>query len=578
MSDERNTPEVPEQEIPTTEPTSVPAAQSEPADARPVRPLKVRRVFRAPSGSAQTPAEPGSVADTPQENTLPESEADSEIRRALENREPSSNLFGEEQKSRPSDNNFKPRSLGSSDSSSLRDRYPHIPWDAPTVKPAAPVSRGFGSDNSPPAPAAYRAAGYAEIEAAEDSSAPALRETALPSDFYKDAPPADYYGYRVTGAGPKPPKSKAPVVFAWILAVVFTLSVAVLAGTALYNNLSGSPAVPENLDPDAVLPEMTITDRPETGAPAAGEGASGLTSAQVVDKVIGTVVGISNYRVQNSFNPDSEGSGIVMTDDGYIVTNAHVVENATNLTVVLENGDTYPARIVGSDARSDLAVIKVNAVGLQYAEFGNSDQIRVGDPVLAMGNPNGAQLAGSVTKGIVSGLNRSIGFSSYSTAYIQTDAAINPGNSGGALVNEFGQVIGINSAKLVATDFEGIGFAIPINEALPIINALIENGRVAGRAELGITGHLVDQALAELNGTPTGVGIVSVKEDSDLAAKGVRADDIITHVEGEKIFEFADLSGLIEQKKAGEVINLTIYRPSTDESFTIDVKLMEIFD
>lgn len=378
-------------------------------------------------------------------------------------------------------------------------------------------------------------------------------------------------------------RKKGASKFVMVLVTVFVFSLAALAGVQIYDRIlrtpiSDDPSSSTSVENETGMPGLTLNDRPEEQEKPKG---TVMSSSDVVKTVKSSVVGISNYYVQNSFTPDSEGSGIIFSADGFIVTNAHVIADSKILTVSLENGDTYPATVIGSDTRTDLAVIKIDAQNLPYAEFGNSDQIEVGDSVLAIGNPNGMELAGSVTKGIVSGLNRFGNLSSYGTSYIQTDAAINPGNSGGALVNEYAQVIGINSAKLVATEFEGIGFAIPINEVLPIITDLMKNGRVTGRAELGITGQMVDEALAEANGTPMGIGIKSIKPESDLLAQGVEVGDIITQVEGVEIEDFSTLSAEIASRKPGDTIKLTIYRNDNygnGKTFEVEVALMEMVE
>lgn len=215
---------------------------------------------------------------------------------------------------------------------------------------------------------------------------------------------------------------------------------------------------------------------------------------------------ITTYVNYQNYQAEGMGSGIIIREDGYIVTNAHVVEGAKGITVQLGDGTSYEGRLVGSDSKTDLAVVKVDAENLPAATFGNSDQVKMGEKVLAIGNPQSMDFAGSVTQGIVSGLNRQITAGgqngttvTHYTNLIQTDAAINPGNSGGALVNEYGQVIGINSAKVIATGAEGMGFAIPSNEVKPIVDDLIAYGRVTGRVRLGIYATEVDEVLARLN-------------------------------------------------------------------------------
>lgn len=255
-------------------------------------------------------------------------------------------------------------------------------------------------------------------------------------------------------------------------------------------------------------PAFTINKLVDNNQPASTVSGE-LTPQEVAKKVIPSVVCIQNYQRSNNnsmfffgggaqsgdagdeVSPVSEGSGIIATSDGYIITNAHVVEGASSLKVILSDGTSYEAQLVGSDSITDLAVIKIDATGLQAAEFGSSGDLEVGDSVMAIGNPGGLELSSSVTQGIVSALNRQITNSEtgYTMDCIQTDTAINPGNSGGALVNMYGQVVGINSSKIVAEGFEGLGFAIPIDDAQSVISNLKEYGYVKDRAVLGITGQ-----------------------------------------------------------------------------------------
>ena len=257
----------------------------------------------------------------------------------------------------------------------------------------------------------------------------------------------------------------------------------------------------------------------------------------------------------------SQGSGIILSADGYIVTNAHVVSGATSIKVVLNDNSEYNATVVGSDEKTDLAVLKIDATGLTPAEFGNSDQMQIGEQVIAIGNPGGLELAGTLTVGYVSAVNRPITTTGGSTIdCIQTDAAINPGNSGGALVNSYGQVIGINSQKIAATEYEGIGFAISINEAQPIINDLIEYGYVRGRVVMGITMQIIDPTFAAIYGYQPGIGVVSVEQNSPAAKAGLVAGDIITAIDGESITSQETLTSILEGHKPGDVIELTVYR------------------
>jgi serine protease Do len=275
-----------------------------------------------------------------------------------------------------------------------------------------------------------------------------------------------------------------------------------------------------------------------------------------------------------------QGSGIIMSKDGYIITNAHVVEGADGIKVVLDNSEEYEATLVGKDTKTDLAVIKIKANNLTAANFGDSSQMEVGETVIAIGNPSGLDLAGSVTQGIVSAVDRLVkGSSGYSMKCIQTDAAINPGNSGGALVNQYGQVIGINSAKIAATEYEGIGFSIPMNEAKPIIDNLIKYGYIKDRARLGISFQMIDEVYAKIKDVPTGLYIKEIDQTTDTYKKGVRVGDIVTKIDGKKITDADAVSELLKTKKPGQTVKLTVYRLSltggNPSTFDVTVALGE---
>lgn len=326
-----------------------------------------------------------------------------------------------------------------------------------------------------------------------------------------------------------------------------------------------------------------------------------MTQQEVAAKVIPSVVCIQNYQQStlqqglatsgwgrttedeqnnseedSAVSPASEGSGIIATSDGYIITNAHVVDGADSLKVITSDGTTYDAKLVGSDSMTDLAVIKVEATGLTAAEFGSSDDLVVADPVIAIGNPGGLQFNSSVTIGYVSALNRSVTNSEtgYTMECIQTDAAINPGNSGGALVNMYGQVIGINSSKIVATGYEGLGFAIPIDDALPVISDLKEYGYVKDRAMLGISGQYLDSWTANFYGLPSGMYVASITNES-VSKAGVQKGDVITKIDDTDVTSANTISGYIAKKKPGDTVTLSVTRGLTGETFTCDVTLTE---
>lgn len=297
-----------------------------------------------------------------------------------------------------------------------------------------------------------------------------------------------------------------------------------------------------------------------------------LSVPEIVKKVTPSVVGISTKLPTGV----ATGSGIIMTKDGYIITNAHVIENALSITVVIKEGDKdveETAKVIGIDSKTDLAVIKVNRTDLTPAEFGKSSDLQVGELAIAIGNPLGLELSGSVTGGIISALNRQLSVEDKNMTLIQTDAAINPGNSGGPLVNCYGQVIGINSIKVSSEDAEGLGFAIPIDDAKPIIDSLIQYGYVKGRPMIGITGQTITAAQARYNDVPQGIYVVSVTKDTGAYEAGVKAGDIITGVNGKTITTLAEFDKEKESFKAGETIKLSIYRDGKD--FDVEVTLTE---
>ncbi|NMB30791.1 MAG: trypsin-like serine protease, partial [Clostridiales bacterium] len=281
----------------------------------------------------------------------------------------------------------------------------------------------------------------------------------------------------------------------------------------------------------------------------------------VAELVKPSVVGVVTYQQAPILQELGAGSGIIMTADGYIITNEHVVSGANAVKVVLSDNKEYEAEIVGSDVKTDLAVLKINAKGLTPAAFGSSSQTKVGEDVVAIGNPAG--LSGSVTKGIVSELNREVATESgYGLKSIQTDAAINPGNSGGALVNMFGQVIGINSSKYVGTGYEGIGFAIAIDEAKPILDHLINYGYVKDRVKIGISYTEITETTARMYGLKAGLYVQAIDEEAQVASSGLKEYDIITHIDGVNMTSASLISSVLEGKKPGDKLELTVYRKS----------------
>lgn len=265
----------------------------------------------------------------------------------------------------------------------------------------------------------------------------------------------------------------------------------------------------------------------------------------------------------------AEGSGVIIREDGYIMTNYHVVSYAdprnkenqrTALEVFLPDKRQAKAKFVGGDQLNDLAVIKIDLKNLTVADLGDSSRLKVGEPAVAIGNPLGLEFAGSVTAGVISALNRTISVEDRTLNLIQTDAAINPGNSGGALVNSEGKVVGINTVKISVSGVEGLGFAIPINDAKPVISQLIKYGYVKGRPLIGISGREITQSMADYYKLPKGIFIVRVEPDSGADKAGIRKRDIMIGLAGKKVATMAELNAVKKSYKAGDTVNTVVVR------------------
>lgn len=294
-----------------------------------------------------------------------------------------------------------------------------------------------------------------------------------------------------------------------------------------------------------------------------------------------TVVGITNKAyVRDFFNrkmlvEKGTGSGVIFDAKGYIVTNHHVIAQAQEIIVSLADGRTVPGTVLGSDPATDLAVVKIEANDLPAATFGDSDNILVGEPAIAIGNPLGMEFKGSVTTGVISALNRSIDIGERRFKLIQTDAAINPGNSGGALVNADGMVIGINSAKISVEGVEGIGLAIPINTARPIIEQLIDKGRVI-RSYLGV--GVLDSNLAMRYGyalpNKKGLLIANLSPNGPASKAGIKEGDIILKVGGTETNTAVELRSILDAKPVGSKVEVELNREGNIRK--VDVKLEEM--
>ncbi len=316
--------------------------------------------------------------------------------------------------------------------------------------------------------------------------------------------------------------------------------------------------------------KLNIVSSQESSDTTFSDEEDALCLQDIYSSVIDSVVSISSMTSSGT----SSGTGIIMSQDGYVITNHHVITGALVISVLTNDNQEFEAALVGSDEMSDLAVLKIDARGLKAAEFGDSSKLRVGDSVVAIGDPLGVQLRGTMTNGIISAINRDLTVGDRTMTLIQTNAALNNGNSGGPLINCYGQVIGINTVKMssyysASATVEGLGFAIPISVAKPIIDELIENGYVAGRPAIGISGDSLPSYYRTYYRLPEGVYVTSVNEGSDAKAKGIREGDIVTAINGEKICSIDELNTVKNQYAAGDEVTLTIYRSGAYYEVTV---------
>ena len=308
-----------------------------------------------------------------------------------------------------------------------------------------------------------------------------------------------------------------------------------------------------------------------TARPADG---SAMTPAQLYASQVNSVVAISTTVQSGYGSGHSSGSGFILSEDGYVITNYHVVEGATDIEVIMHDGTEYAAELVGKDSSNDLAVLKVEAAGLPAATLGSSRSLVIGDMVVAIGNPLG-ELASTQTVGYVSGIDREVSTSGSITtiSMIQTDAAINPGNSGGPLFNMYGEVIGITTAKYSGTtgsgaSIEGIGFAIPIDDVEPLISDLIDYGYVTG-AYMAVTVQDMDSESADMFGLPTGAYIVSVEKDGAAERAGIQPKDIVIGVDHYEVSNVTELTRALRNYKAGDTATVKLIRSGKEMTLEI---------
>ncbi len=449
----------------------------------------------------------------------------------------------------------------------------------------------------------------AEATPPADEAAPEQAEAAQAPTYFQPAGtngPAYQPAYTPS---PAAPKGKKKVSHVWrIIAIVALclLALAVWAVRLLWSNwsvslfesgpdaaysdffggwadASGSDAIPDDADMYEYF-DSYFTTSDDILIPAAPNG-TGVTLPlepttgshwrlqDIYAKLAPTVVGITCYENGDEL---SWGTGVVFTSDGYIITNAHVLAGSDAADVIFSDGTTYTATFLGSDTATDLAVLKIQATGLPYAKFADSDTCQVGDEVVAIGNPLGEEYAGTMTNGIISAINRSVTNKGYSMTLLQTNAALNEGNSGGPLINSHGQVIGITNMKVMFTysaTVEGIGFAIPTSVIKPVVEALIEYGYVPGQPTLGIVAGSVSREAMARYDLPEGIYVTSVDENSDAYAQGLQPGDVITKVNGTKVASVNEVNALKEGLAVGDEITCTVYREG--KTFDITFRLVD---
>lgn len=398
------------------------------------------------------------------------------------------------------------------------------------------------------------------------------------SPFPGSVPYQNYSGYNpnynpqpvVTVAAPAAAKTKNKglIIFAALMAVVILATAVLAIGYFVINGISGRHSLGGAGTTNPTI-NTELVDRPES----AEEGSASYVYGQTVD----SVVLIQVYSLVDT-SVGSEASGVIYSEDGYIVTNDHIYDDIPDpqFLITTADGRQFDGTFVAGDSRTDMAVLKIEADGLSPATFGDSEQCMVGEDVITIGNPGGSAFTFSMTNGIVSAVDRwASNSSNYSMRFIQIDAPINSGNSGGALVNMYGQVIGITTWKYVGDNFENVGFAVPSSTVVKTCDSLISNGYVADRAKLGFTYRAIDAVTAKINNIQsTGLLVSNITGDTSFAASGVAEGDLITHINGTHITNSITVLEVLEKLHPGDTVTLTFLR-SNGTTFEAEVELAE---
>ncbi len=416
-------------------------------------------------------------------------------------------------------------------------------------------------------------------------------------------PPYSAQQYTYYAAQPVPPQpkkrstgAKVMLICLWVLLGIFSLG-AVGSMSYFMGRVSSNPKLPDTQNPFVDFLKPTEPEEPETipqateavdnsylygdgeivlnKYPADKNDSAKYNNQTAFEKVSPSAVGIVCYKDTDKTTVMGQGTGIIVNTDGYIATNSHVIgdsKTAYIIEVVLNDGNSYEAKVVGFDTRTDLAVIKIQAPNLTPAEFADSDLASIGEDVIAVGNPGGMEFQNTLTRGVISAKDRTLGLSTQ-VKYIQTDAAINPGNSGGPLCNLYGQVIGVNSAKIASEDYEGMGFAIPSRTAKEVIDDLIKQGYVGGRVKIGIMGTAVTASEAMYNNVPQGILVSEVIKGGPCDNGKIKAGDIVVALDEHEIKSFNDIYTALMNFSEGDEATLKVYRPETEEYIEVEIIL-----
>lgn len=481
-----------------------------------------------------------------------------------------------EMNSNPSDTPFGSTAEGGQQAFPFAEQSAPSEWEAPTAPAIEPMAENT----------AFIPVEYSEPDTSQNEyTQPVVSEpSAVSYEWYgSNSPvsnaPDSYINSPVSQVQQtyrKPdrkPKEKKSMPIAFLLLICMVVSSVFGGGSAfIVNYFIGKN---NNSSSDSGLTINQITPDPDgDGYSTAGE----ISTVEIVDKTADSVVEIITESVttgvfSQQFIKSGAGSGVIIDSKGYIVTNHHVIEGARKISITLRNGKTYSAKLIGSDSKEDLALLKVEADNLIAAVMGDSDTLRVGQRTVAIGNPLG-QLGGTVTEGIISALDRELVIDGQTMNLMQTDTAINPGNSGGGMFDGKGNLIGIVVAKSSGSEVEGLGFAIPINDALTVISDLMEYGYVRGRVDIGVEFiDVTSEAVAWMYGlSETGCYVYEVGRNTNAEEAGFKSGDLVKKVDGEDVFNAEDIEKILDKKKVGDVVTFLVKRGSSEHRLTLTLE------